>query len=163
MLAAESWRLLHERGKDRLDSWTGTVLDRFADWEKTAAGLCVGDTLVHTSVTATDLMLTARAVTILDWGQAHIGPAWTDLATFAAALIEHGHTPPQAEKIVGQSSVWQSADPAAITAYAVLGYGRWEWLRYLEPHPVHEARASAWRRWARHRWTHFPPTLSSRG
>jgi hypothetical protein len=73
------------------------------------AAMCEGDTMVHTFITASGLIVTGRSVAVADLGQAHIGPQFTDLTVLVCELVVHGLTFPEA----------MAADPVAVTAHAV--------------------------------------------
>lgn len=144
----------------QVDPFARDLVDRLVDWELDAIELCAGDALVHTRVAPGSLRMSGvGSVTVLDWGHALIGPAWTDLAVLAAQLVEHGHSPDDAMRAVAVHSKWREAAPTAITAHAVLMYGVWENRRLTSPSQAAERTAAAWRDWARYLWDTHPPRL----
>jgi aminoglycoside phosphotransferase (APT) family kinase protein len=158
VLEFRPWRLLWHL-RPRLHQWVFARLDEWAAVELEMIRLCEGDALMHSDIRRADLMVTQRAVSVLDWSSARLAPPWVDLATFAALLVEHGHEPVVAQDMVAPASAWVGADPSAVTAHAVLMYGMWEWRRYTSTargRAVNAAKADAWLRWAYHRWTRYP-------
>ncbi len=158
MLRVRPWRILRAY-RPPLHGWVQQHLDEWADLELDLIGLCEGDALMHTRLRPEDLHVLHRGVTVLDWSSAHLAPPWSDLAEFAALLIEHEHPPQEAEAAAAAASAWTPEAQPGITAHAVMYYGRWA-LHSLISTPIDRGRysviADAWLRWAHYRWTKYP-------
>jgi hypothetical protein len=89
---------------------------RWAD--RIAPEVVDGQTLVHTDVTPHNFLIHGGGVTVVDWSMPCRGAAWIDTALMVVRLIRAGHSPEQAEAWAGQISVWSSARPESVDAFA---------------------------------------------
>ena len=114
-----------------------------------------GDRLVHYDLHPGNLKATADAdIVVVDWGFACAGAPWIDAAFLVPRLIEAGHSPAAAERVVSPLPAWQTAPAPAVTALAAL------WTMFREYKAIHgpmDARsfrkqaARAGRSWVEHR------------
>ncbi|MDI6099335.1 phosphotransferase [Actinoplanes sp. NEAU-A12] len=84
-----------------------------------------GDRLVHTDLTAANLIVTTQGLRIVDWAMATEAAPWVELAALVAWLIGAGHTPEQAEQWLAQHSAWHEVDPAVLTFFALRNAEKW--------------------------------------
>ncbi|MCT2587682.1 hypothetical protein [Actinophytocola gossypii] len=147
---AKPWHRLRDDPAPGLDEWTRARLNRFAALEPVAAELVTGHTLTHTDVHELNLLVDDRSAHLVDWAWAHHAAAWVDTAFLLIRLIQHGHTPAEAESWATTVDSWRAA-PSAVDAFAIQIYGMWEHLRHTDPRPIREAPTRAARRWAMHR------------
>ncbi|MFC4071955.1 phosphotransferase [Actinoplanes subglobosus] len=84
-----------------------------------------GDTLVHTDLTAANLIVTRHGLRIVDWAMAAKAAPWVELAALTAWLIGAGHTPEQAEQWLAQRTAWEATDPATLTFFATSNAEKW--------------------------------------
>lgn len=148
--AAPGWRALAENTPDDLAPWIRDNLYPLVGWDDAAPELLSGDTLLHTDLTADNLLISRRPY-VVDWAWPACGPAWADIAFLVIRLIHAGHTPAQAEAWAASVPAWQTAPATAITAFAVTLAGRREQRRRTHPAPHHALLAAATRRWTRTR------------
>jgi aminoglycoside phosphotransferase (APT) family kinase protein len=114
-----------------------------------------GDRLVHYDLHPGNLKVTKDAdIVVVDWGFACAGAPWIDAAFLVPRLIEAGHSPAAAERLVSHLPAWQTAPAPAVTALAAL------WTMFREYKAVHgpkdarsfrERAARAGRSWVEHR------------
>jgi aminoglycoside phosphotransferase (APT) family kinase protein len=99
--------------------WRGDMYRAaIADFDTAAL---VGDRLVHYDLHPGNLKVTADAdVVAVDWAFACAGAPWLDAALLVPRLIEAGHSPAAAERLVASLPGWQTAPPPAVTALAAL-------------------------------------------
>jgi hypothetical protein len=130
-------------------------------WEMYADTLSVldlsdldGDAFLHYDLHAGNLMVTDRAVYVLDWSYACRGAAWIDSVMLLPRLIQAGHTPDQAEVLISALPGWRDAPSASVTGLAAL----WTIFReYKALYGPEEGRgfrrqaAEAGRAWIAHR------------
>ncbi|WP_431895939.1 phosphotransferase [Nonomuraea sp. bgisy101] len=79
-----------------------------------------GDTLLHYDLSPSNLLMTPGGVRAIDWSFAARGAAWVDPVMLAPRLIQAGHTPAQAEDLLGRLPAWDTARPAAMTGLVAL-------------------------------------------
>ena len=114
-----------------------------------------GDRLVHYDLHPGNLKVTVDGdIVVVDWGFACAGAPWIDAAFLVPRLIEAGHSPAAAERLVSRLPAWQTAPAPAVTALAAL------WTMFREYKAIHgpmDARsfrkqaARAGRSWVEHR------------
>ncbi|MFC0861695.1 phosphotransferase family protein [Sphaerimonospora cavernae] len=68
-----------------------------------------GDTLLHYDLHAGNLQVTSSGVKVIDWAFAAVGAPWIDAFMLGPRLIEAGHTPEQAERLLAQVPAWGEA------------------------------------------------------
>jgi hypothetical protein len=110
-----------------------------------------GNSLLHTEWNPHNVLMTDRGALFVDWGWASTGAAWIDPALWLLWLIDHGHTPGQAESEAAAHPAWQDAPPAGLDALARVQHRLWDsiagestdnWAKPMQ----HAAQA-----WAEHR------------
>lgn len=122
-------------------------LDRTEDQERLA-----GAYLLHTDPNPTNVLITEDRAWLVDWAWSTRGAGFIDLACLIPRLINAGHSPAEAEDWAAKHTVWQDAEPAAITVFAKAIARMWSELAAQNPGQV-------WRRpmvnaadtWDRHR------------
>jgi thiamine kinase-like enzyme len=76
--------------------------------------------LLHTDWNRFNVLVAGRRAWLVDWAWATWGAAFIDPALLVPRLIAAGHTPAQAERWAEKSAAWQSADPDAVTLFALV-------------------------------------------
>ena len=114
-----------------------------------------GDRLVHYDLHPGNLKVThGAAVVAVDWAFACAGAPWADAALLVPRLIEAGHSPATAERLISRLPVWRTAPMEAVTALAAL------WTMFREYKAIHgsvdarafrEQAARAGRAWVEYR------------
>ncbi|MQA63665.1 MAG: hypothetical protein GEU86_19820 [Actinophytocola sp.] len=145
-----AWDRLRADPPRELDGWARKNLDLGVAIERSAVELIGGDHLLHTDLHSLNILVGERAW-IVDWAWAQTGAAWIDAAFLLIRVIEAGHSPTAAERWAATTDAWAVADADAVTAFAVVVAGMWEYLRLVHPLPSRPAAAAAARDWARHR------------
>lgn len=79
-----------------------------------------GAALVHTDLTAQNIIIRDGRTSVVDWAWPSRGAPWLDTATMVARLIQAGHQPGQAEEWAGSVPAWRTAPRGAVTTYARL-------------------------------------------
>ncbi|MEY9840488.1 aminoglycoside phosphotransferase [Streptacidiphilus sp. EB103A] len=97
-----------------------------------------GDHLLHTDM-APDNVLIDGSAHLIDWAWPTRGAVWADAATWCVRLIDAGHTPAQAEQWARRLPAFESADPAALDAFAEAHARYWREVHRGDP-------ARAWTR-----------------
>jgi aminoglycoside phosphotransferase (APT) family kinase protein len=109
------WRdLAAEGGAAGLDPWSAANLPRLAALEATWADHSVGTTLLHGDLRADNLLLTADAVTFVDWPHASTGAAFVDLVLMAPSVAMQGGQ--DLAGLLAATQVGREAHPAAVAA-----------------------------------------------
>lgn len=119
-----------------------------------------GDRLIHYDLHSGNLKVTEDAnVVAVDWAFACAGAPWIDAAFLVPRLIEAGHSPAGAERLVSDLPAWQTAPAPAVTALAAL----WTMFREYkasygpeEARPFREQAAQAGRSWVKYRGGSVP-------
>jgi hypothetical protein len=114
-----------------------------------------GGSLVHYDLHPGNLKVTAdRRVLAVDWGFACSGARWVDAVLLVPRLIEAGHSPAGAERLMSRIRTWHTAPPGAVTALGAL------WTMFREYKALHgpvdgrafrAQAARAGRAWIAHR------------
>jgi hypothetical protein len=80
-----------------------------------------GGSLVHYDLHPGNLKVTADGrVLAVDWGFACSGARWVDAVLLVPRLIEAGHSPASAERLMSQTQSWHTAPSHAVTALGAL-------------------------------------------
>lgn len=79
-----------------------------------------GEALLHYDLHPGNLLTTGQAICIIDWAFACRGQGWIDAALLVPRLIAAGHSPAQAEALVGAHPGWGQAPADAVTGLATL-------------------------------------------
>lgn len=119
------------------------VEERWAPFLGDSAPLAAlgGAALVHTDLTAQNIILGESRAWVVDWAWPSRGAAWLDTAAMVARLIQAGHQPAQAEQWAAGVPAWRTAPRAEVALYARLrvaaatshGAGiAYAWRRYLD-------------------------------
>lgn len=96
--------------------WDETRWDRYAS-DSSEAALFRGDSLLHTDINPSNLLVEGRRVWVVDWAWPTKGAGFIDPALLVVQLIAAGHAPASAEKWAAQLPAWRQADPEAINAF----------------------------------------------
>jgi hypothetical protein len=114
-----------------------------------------GDRLVHYDLHAGNLKATGdKVVMAVDWAFACAGASWVDAALLVPRLIEAGHSPVTAERLVSRLPTWQTAPAPSVTALAALWTMFREYKARYGPADAHAFRrqaARAGRCWVEYR------------
>jgi aminoglycoside phosphotransferase (APT) family kinase protein len=130
--------------------------DMYADAiESFDSGYLAGNNLVHYDLHPGNLTVTSDGqVLAIDWAFACAGAPWIDAALLVPRLIEAGHSPAAAERLMSRLPAWHAAPAPAVTALGAL----WSMFReYKALHGPHDSRefraraARAGRSWITHR------------
>jgi aminoglycoside phosphotransferase (APT) family kinase protein len=118
-------------------------------------GALTGDRLVHYDLHPGNLKVSAYTeVVAVDWAFACAGAPWIDAVFLVPRLIEVGHSPAAAERLVSGLACWRTAPAPAVTALAAL------WTMFREYKAIHgpegarafrEQAARAGRSWVEYR------------
>ncbi|MEV0440901.1 protein kinase [Streptomyces spectabilis] len=103
---------------DVAKDWVEDRWDSFAADEPEAA-LFRGNTLVHSDINPSNIMIGERDTWVVDWSWPTRGAAFIDPACLVIQLIAAGHTAESAEGHASRCVGWTSADPKAIDAFAL--------------------------------------------
>ena len=84
-----------------------------------------GDTLVHTDLGPTNLIVVPRGLRIVDWAMAAKAAPWVELAMLAPWLISAGHSAGQAEQWLARQPAWGLADSDVLDFFAAKNAEKW--------------------------------------
>ncbi|QXE35691.1 hypothetical protein KQY30_16920 [Streptomyces sp. GMY02] len=107
-----------------------------------------GGALVHTDVSALNMVATPDGIRLLDWALACPGPNWADTAFAVVRLIHAGHTPEQAEEAAREVPAYRAASSSAVSTFAHALHAVWENRERTDPLPHRAALTAAARSWA---------------
>ncbi|MDH2389631.1 hypothetical protein QCN29_12670 [Streptomyces sp. HNM0663] len=110
-----------------------------------------GGALVHSDVSALNMLATADGIRLLDWALACPGPNWADTGFTVVRLVHAGHTPEQAEEVAREVPAYRAAAPTAVSTFAHALHALWESRERADPLPHRAALTAAARSWAAHR------------
>ncbi|MBV2366354.1 protein kinase [Streptomonospora sp. NEAU-YY374] len=96
--------------------WEETRWDAFLPEKEIA--LVRGSDLLYVDVQPDNIMIGSGQTWAVDWEWPTKGAGFISPACFVVQLISGGHSPAAAETWVGNCIAWESADPAAIDAFA---------------------------------------------
>ncbi|WP_238490958.1 phosphotransferase family protein [Actinoplanes flavus] len=85
-----------------------------------------GTALLHTDLTAANLIVTPRGLRLVDWAMATRGAPWIELAMLVPWLIAAGHTAEQAEHWLSRNPVWVVTKPALLDYFASKNAAKWQ-------------------------------------
>lgn len=110
-----------------------------------------GATLVHTDLNASNLIVTARGLRIVDWAYATKAAAWVELAMLAPWKIGSGHTPEQAEHWLAQHPAWNMVTAEVLDDFASRNAAKWSSKARQNPAAWVQDLAAWTSQWAAHR------------
>ncbi|MCX4679144.1 aminoglycoside phosphotransferase [Streptomyces sp. NBC_01433] len=109
-----------------------------------------GDSLLHTDLAATNILMNDGRAHVVDWSWAARGPAWIDPALWGIRLIsDGGHTPAEATRRAREVPAFHMANPRAVAALSRAEADRWAALD-AEGTPGIEGVTRGARQWADH-------------
>ncbi|MEV7570516.1 hypothetical protein [Streptomyces tanashiensis] len=126
------------------------MADRMKD-HTTTPELFAGTALLHTDWFPTNVLITGGRAFVVDWAWASRGATWIDPALWVVWLINHGHTPAEAETWAARVPSWHTAPPAAVDAFAAATESVWEDITDGDAEPWMLDMLTAARRWETHR------------
>ncbi|MER7411446.1 hypothetical protein DEH18_30170 [Streptomyces sp. NHF165] len=110
-----------------------------------------GRTLVHTDISALNMLATPDGIRLLDWALACPGPDWADTAFAVVRLIHAGHTPEQAEEAARQVAAYREVAPGCVDTFAHTLLAVWTNREQIDPLPHRAALTAAAQSWAAYR------------
>ncbi|MCA2216286.1 phosphotransferase [Jidongwangia harbinensis] len=84
-----------------------------------------GDTLVHTDLSPTNLIVSPHGLRLVDWAFATKAAPWVELALLVPWLIASGHTPQQAEQWLARRPAWGATNPQILDEFASRNAAKW--------------------------------------
>jgi hypothetical protein len=114
------------------------------------AALLDGDRLLHTDFNPLNILVTPARAWIIDWAWPTRGARFIDPACFAIRLITAGHTPAAAEQWASRCAGWDTANPAAMGAFAAASARLFREIAAEDPTPWKKELASAATAWHEH-------------
>lgn len=114
-------------------------------------GLLAGDTLLHTDYNPYNVLVDGRSARLIDWAWPTKGAAFIDPASLVVRLVFAGHTPTQAEAVVGALPAWRDALPDAVNAFADAVTHMWAEIVDADPTPWKRKALGAATAWRTHR------------
>ncbi|MEV6599672.1 phosphotransferase [Actinoplanes sp. NPDC051346] len=84
-----------------------------------------GETLVHSDLNPTNLIVTPSGLRIVDWAYATRAAPWLELALLAQWLIGGGHSPEQADRWLSRFPAWSAIGPATLDEFASRNASKW--------------------------------------
>jgi hypothetical protein len=127
--------------------WPETRWDRFTD----QAPLFTGEALLYTDINPDNMIMGSSGVSLVDWSWPTRGAGFIDPACLVVQLVAAGHTATEAEEWAQRCTAWQSADPAAINAFAESTVRMYQHFENRDPAPWRKAMTRAAATWASHR------------
>lgn len=116
-----------------------------------------GDTLVHTDLTAANLIVTPDGLRLVDWAMATKAAPWVELAALVPWLIGASHSPEQAERWLAGNLMWAEAKPEDVTYFALKNAEKWARKASQSTAPWMHDLADWTQKWAAHRRAASPP------
>lgn len=110
-----------------------------------------GTTLLHTDLNAGNVLINDEGARLVDWGMASRGAPVVNPADLVVNLVACGHTPRDAEAVVGDLNTWRDTDPVTIDHYARLLATTWLEAFWTPTHPWARAVVAAAVQWAMYR------------
>ncbi|MER7766618.1 hypothetical protein [Kitasatospora sp. NPDC096140] len=111
---------------DGLTPWQAAHLDALTVLESRVSEAVVGDTLAHTDMTGSNILVDGARVRVIDWSWPAPAAAWVDTASLLPRLIAAGHTVAQAHRWATKVPPYAVADPAKVASLAVVIAARWQ-------------------------------------
>ncbi|MFE0527160.1 aminoglycoside phosphotransferase [Micromonospora parva] len=84
-----------------------------------------GETLIHSDLNPTNLIVTSLGLRIVDWAWATKAAAWVELALLVPWLIGSGHSAQQAEEWLAQLPAWTATDHQVLDDFATRNAMKW--------------------------------------
>ncbi len=97
--------------------WPETRWHPFA-LDESEAELFRGDSLLHTDINPSNLLVGSRGMWAVDWAWPTRGAGFIDPALLVVQLVAAGHSPDAAESQVSGCSAWVKADREAVDAFS---------------------------------------------
>lgn len=125
------WGTLVEQPPADLSPWWRLRLERLAGHAADVLDHIAGNPLLHWDIRADNLMVDARRVVVVDWGQARLGAPWVDHALLAFdAAMSGGEITTEAG--LASDRVLRELDPTALLSLAAAMAMAFE-LRWRQP------------------------------
>lgn len=125
------WRELAADPPADLDPWLRRHLDRLA--ERAAHPIADGTALLHVDLRCDNLLLGYDgSVHIVDWANAHVGPAWVDPALLLLEVEAHGGH--DVDRILAEHPLTRDVDPEQVTQLVLAAAALFE-AKFREPAP----------------------------
>ncbi|MFE7531771.1 phosphotransferase [Kitasatospora sp. NPDC057542] len=141
-----------------LTPWQAAHLDALTVLESRVSDAVVGDTLAHTDMTGSNILLDGARVRVIDWSWPARAAAWADTASLVPRLIAAGHTITQAQRWAMTVPCYAVADPARVASLAAVVAARWQ-LRAIRDGGTWVALSAAAETWV----AGLLPVSASRG
>ncbi|MFE6776557.1 hypothetical protein [Streptomyces sp. NPDC057702] len=130
--------------------WTEDRWDRFA--ELSAARFLRGNTLLHTDIHPSNVIVGDADTWLVDWAWPTVGAAFIDPGCVVVQLVASGYAPGQAEEWAAECAGWRNAEQAALDTFALAAHRMWAARAEGRPNEAWlAAMASATRQWVTHR------------
>ncbi|MDG9674685.1 aminoglycoside phosphotransferase [Micromonospora sp. DH14] len=84
-----------------------------------------GETLIHSDLNPTNLIVTPLGLRIVDWAWATKAAGWVELALLVQWLIGSGHSVEQAEEWLAQLPAWNATDRQVLDHFALRNATKW--------------------------------------
>ncbi|MEW2427738.1 aminoglycoside phosphotransferase [Micromonospora sp. NPDC047644] len=84
-----------------------------------------GETLIHSDLNPTNLIVTPIGLRIVDWAWVTKAAPWVELALLVPWLIGSGHSAEQAEEWLAQLLAWTTADYQVLDDFATRNAMKW--------------------------------------
>ena len=115
------------------------------------AQLLAGDTLLHTTLTPDDLLVTGSRTHLVGWSQPTRGAAWIDPALLILRLMDAGHTARDADLWArAHFPSWAAAPDTAVTVFSEANSYVWGMIAGDNPTESNERTARSAGQWARY-------------
>ncbi|MFE1773779.1 aminoglycoside phosphotransferase [Streptomyces sp. NPDC059008] len=118
------------------------------------AELLLGDTLLHTDWTPSNVLIVGNVARVVDWAWPTRGPAWADAACWVVWLISAGHNPADAEQWAAKTPAWATATARALDVFATAQQRLWAGIAADAPDIAWKqsltAAADQWATYRRH-------------
>ncbi|MFE5583067.1 hypothetical protein [Kitasatospora sp. NPDC056531] len=129
-----------------LTPWQAEYLGQLSALESRVSDAVAGDTLVHTDMTGSNILVDGARVRVIDWSWPAPAAAWVDTASLVPRLIAAGHTAARAHRWAMTVPYYAAADPAKVAALAAVDAARWQ-LRAIRDGGVWVALSAAAEAW----------------
>lgn len=130
------------------EDWAEWRFDRFTDTPE----LFAGNALLHSDIAPGNFLIHDGSAMVVDWAYPTRGAGFIDVAQLVVQLISSGRTPEDAEGWAERCKAWQSADSAAIDAFAAADLRLQQWAAESRPDEEwHTAMVRATADWLEYR------------
>lgn len=109
-----------------LTPWQAEHLEQLSTLESQAPKAVAGDTLAHTDLVGSNILVDGAQVRVIDWSWPAPAAAWVDTASLVPRLIAAGHTAAQSRRWAMTVSHYADAAPAKVAAFAAAVAARWQ-------------------------------------